>query len=123
MFKPKFSSSGASFNSGFTYLQVIKGDDGFSPIVNIEEVPEGHKITIIDKDNTEHFIVLNGEDGLSPTIKDGYWYIGDLNTGVKASGEIVSGTGISVNVEDGVSTISLDIDEVIIDCGGAEEYF
>lgn len=27
-----------------------------------------------------------GEDGLTPEIKDGYWWIGDTNTGVRAEG-------------------------------------
>ena len=39
------------------------GTDGFSPIVDVEEITGGHKITITDIDGTESFDVLNGKDG------------------------------------------------------------
>lgn len=46
-----------------------------------------------------------GEDGLTPYIQDGYWWIGDQNTGVKAEGE-AGETGAP-----GVSVESARIDE------------
>ena len=38
------------------------GGDGFSPIVEIEEIEGGHRITITDANGTESFDVLNGKD-------------------------------------------------------------
>lgn len=43
---------------------VTDGDfDGFSPIVEVTEVPEGHKISITDKTSKRTFTVLNGKQG------------------------------------------------------------
>jgi hypothetical protein len=39
------------------------GADGFSPIVAIEAIEGGHRVTITDADGTESFDVLNGVDG------------------------------------------------------------
>lgn len=36
------------------------GTDGFSPIIEIEEIANGHRVTITDADGTESFDVLNG---------------------------------------------------------------
>lgn len=77
MFKPKFSSSGGSFkanfassknnfDSEFNHLQIIKGEDGFSPLVDIQEDENGYTINITDKDGTESFEITNGVDGYTP---------------------------------------------------------
>lgn len=77
MFNPKFTSSGGRFSSSyssssasdgkfpssFDSLQIIKGEDGFSPIVDVEQTEKGHKITITDKEDVQTFEVLNGADG------------------------------------------------------------
>lgn len=39
------------------------GLDGFSPIVDVEEITGGHRITITDIDGTKTFDVLDGVDG------------------------------------------------------------
>lgn len=39
------------------------GGGGFSPIVEIEKITGGHRITIIDADGTKSFDVLDGEKG------------------------------------------------------------
>ena len=46
------------------------GGDGFSPIVEVEEIEGGHRVTITDVEGTESFDVLNGVDG-----KDGNDYV------------------------------------------------
>ena len=62
MFKSKFTDSSASFRAGYTStnstmdtdfngLQVIKGEDGFSPIIDVTETEDGHIITITDKES------------------------------------------------------------------------
>ena len=47
----------------------------------------------INGDNTFNWIIVgsfkdgtNGTDGMTPYISEGYWYIGTINTGVKAEG-------------------------------------
>ena len=45
----------------------IPGQDGFSPIVEVEEIVGGHRITITDAEGTKVFEVMNGQDG-----EDGY---------------------------------------------------
>lgn len=72
----------ASFN-------IIKGEDGFSPIVETERTEEGHKVTITDKNGEKSFEVLDGKNGVNgktPYIQGGYWYIDGVNTNVKAVG-------------------------------------
>ena len=132
MFKPKFTNSSTSFNAKFSGtnpnfdleyndLQVIKGEDGFSPIVTTEKTEAGHKITIIDKENTEVIDILNG---LNPYIKDGFWYVGDVNTNVKANIDLKAGIGIDIDITNGVQTVSLNQEEeILIDCGNASEYY
>lgn len=39
------------------------GTDGISPTVSVEDIPNGHRVTITDKDGTRAFEVMNGEDG------------------------------------------------------------
>lgn len=41
--------------------------DGFSPIVNVEEVENGHKVSIQDKNDTKEFVVLDGVNGKDGT--------------------------------------------------------
>lgn len=74
------------------------GEDGYSPTATVEQIDNGVKITITDKNGTTTANVINGEkgeqgiqgengaDGKTPYIKDGYWWIGDTNTNVKAEG-------------------------------------
>lgn len=47
---------------------VNKGDPGFSPTVQVEDISGGHRVTITDAENTEVFDVLNGAAGTSPSV-------------------------------------------------------
>lgn len=54
----------------------FKGDPGFSPTVNVDEIENGHRVTITDQNGEKSFDVLNGSAGsLEPgdniEIKDG----------------------------------------------------
>ena len=73
MFDTKFSSSGGQFDSSFTDIKFIKGEDGFSPIITVENLDKEHKITITDKENTESFIVKDGQDGYIPVKGEDYF--------------------------------------------------
>lgn len=76
MFKTNFpSSSTAGFKTTFSEYEVIKGEDGFSPDVNVVEIDEGYNITITDKDEQFSFVVKNGKDGVDG--KDGHTTIKD----------------------------------------------
>ena len=47
------------------------GEDGFSPVANVQQTADGAVITITDKDGTTTATVTNGadgEDGVSPTV-------------------------------------------------------
>ena len=63
MFTPKFSSTDGSFSSNFHKYEIIKGEDGFSPIVEAVPIENGYQITITDKDKTISFELTNGQDG------------------------------------------------------------
>ena len=76
MFNTKFSSSGGRFDSNFDSLAVLKGEDGFSPIVNVTTIENGYRISITDKTHTEIIDINNGEDGTTINniefTEDGY---------------------------------------------------
>ena len=63
MFKSKFSSSDDRFDSQFDGYEVIKGEDGFSPLVEISDIENGHRVQIIDINGGKYFDVLNGRNG------------------------------------------------------------
>lgn len=46
------------------------GTDGFSPIVEVEAIEGGHRVTITDIDGTESFDILNGVDGKNYVLTD-----------------------------------------------------
>lgn len=46
---------------------VQKGDDGFSPIVNVEAIESGHRVTIQDKNSVNSFSVFNGAGAIVET--------------------------------------------------------
>lgn len=46
---------------------VQKGDDGFSPIVNVEAIESGHRVTIQDKNSVNSFPVFNGAGAIVET--------------------------------------------------------
>ena len=73
MFSTKFSGN-SSFNTGFAQdkssmdtefggNQVLKGEDGFSPEVEMTEIDNGYRLTITDKDSTQSIDIKNGKDG------------------------------------------------------------
>lgn len=45
-----------------------KGDDGFSPVVDITAISGGHRLTITDEEGTETADIPDGADGFSPTV-------------------------------------------------------
>ena len=52
------------------------GLDGFSPIVDVEAIEGGHRVTITDIEGTESFDILNGVDGKDGADgKDGNDYV------------------------------------------------
>lgn len=50
------------------------GKDGFSPSISVEEITDGHKVTITNENSSDSFNIMNGtngnngQDGVSPTI-------------------------------------------------------
>ena len=59
------------------------GEDGFSPVISVTEITDGHRVSITDAEGTESFDVMNGDpgqpgqpgapgqpgqDGVSPTV-------------------------------------------------------
>ena len=40
----------------------LKGEDGFSPVIEVEEIEGGHQVTITDANGTQSFTVMDGED-------------------------------------------------------------
>ena len=75
-------------------LRIASGGTGGSGGVGILKIQKTSTNGLVDTytitytDNTKStFTVTNGKDGLTPYIKDGNWWIGDTDTGVKAEGK------------------------------------
>ena len=60
----------------------------------------------------------NGEDGLTPRIVDGFWWIGDTNTGVKAQGEDGQ-PGTAPSIEDIIAALQGQLDQIKADATDA----
>lgn len=73
----------------------IKGEKGFSPSIEITEIDDGFTFKVVNEDGEQSATIVNG---VSPRIDEtsGHWFIGTIDTGVKAKGE----TG-----QDGVSPV------------------
>ncbi len=46
---------------------IAKGDDGFSPVVSVEAMENGHRVTIKDKNSVNSFPVFNGAGAIVET--------------------------------------------------------
>ena len=97
------------------------GKDGVSPTISVEDTSSGHKLIIVDATGTKTVDVLNGKDGengkegpsgaagkdgvdgKTPYIKDGYWWIGETNTNVKAEGTNGQDGKIGADGKDGAA--------------------
>lgn len=66
---------------------VIKGRDGVSPTIEIEGIPNGHRVTITGADGPKSFDVLNGEKG-----EAGVYSAGD---GISITEKTISNTGVT----------------------------
>lgn len=57
------------------WLESLKGPDGETPQITVEEIPNGYEMTIIVGDTTQVFTVFKGEKGVyigSDEMPDGY---------------------------------------------------
>ena len=52
---------------------VPRGEAGISPVVSVEEIDGGHRITIKDIYGTKTIDVMDGADGYSPIRGTDYW--------------------------------------------------
>ena len=58
-----FSFSGLKGEAGPAGSPGLPGEDGFSPVVTVNEVSNGHTVTITDKTGPKEFTVTNGVNG------------------------------------------------------------
>lgn len=63
MFNTKFTSSDDRFGSQFDGYEVLKGEDGISPVVEVIDITGGHRIVITDKEGSTAFDVMDGIEG------------------------------------------------------------
>ena len=65
-----------------------QGNDGFSPIANINQTDTGATITVIDSSGTTTADIINGTDGITPHIDETskHWFVGKTDTGIVAEG-------------------------------------
>lgn len=63
-------SNEQALDASFSSVQVIGGggSDGFSPIVDVEPIEGGHRLTITDAQGTETADIMDGQDGISPVV-------------------------------------------------------
>lgn len=67
-----------------------QGNDGFSPIANINQTDTGATITVIDSSGTTTADIINGANGITPHIDETskHWFVGETDTGVLAEGTV-----------------------------------
>ena len=101
---PGKSAYEIAVEDGFTgnvqeWLESLKGDQGFSPIVSAEAIPSGTRVTITDAVSSTVFDVMNGEQG--PSGPQGESYTGSLMP-------LIGDNGIAVtsNADNAVVSIS-----------------
>lgn len=66
-----------------------KGEDGISPIATVSKTDNVTNVSISDKFGTTEAEILDGKDGVSPTVViggNGNWFINGEDTGVSAKG-------------------------------------
>ena len=83
-----------------------QGNDGFSPIANINQTDTGATITVIDSSGTTTADIINGTDGITPHIDETskHWFVGKTDTGIVAEGV----TTISTTSVTYTGTLSVD---------------
>lgn len=111
MFSTGYTSSDGRFKTNFQQDKVVKGEDGFSPIIEVEEIENGHRVYITDKENTYFFDLFNGEigpmgpvgpqgeqgvqgirgePGYTPYVgPNGNWWVGDTDTGIFTNTSVI----------------------------------
>ena len=115
---PYIGSNGNWYVNGLDTGVKASGDDGSSiTIVNTSLEVDGN-VTYTKIEFSDGSIIKipngkdgqDGKDGITPIIKDGYWYNGDLNTGIKAEGS----DGSSIYVTDTEQTVEENISYTIV---------
>lgn len=55
------------------WLESLKGKDGISPVVAVEDIDGGHRVTITDKNGAKRFDVMDGKDGEGGSGGEVHW--------------------------------------------------
>lgn len=92
-------SGAASLSGKNDFTEIVKGDSAYESAVK----------NGFEGSEEEWLESLKGENGSTPYIQDGYWYIDGVNTNVKATG--IDGKD-GINGKDGNSIKSIKIVEV-----------
>ena len=88
-------------------LSGVKGDDGFSPTIEIETVSNGHRVTVTDKNGSQSFNVTNGTDGTNGTNgQDGAKGEDGFSPTITVT-EITNGHRVSITDKDGTGTFDV----------------
>ena len=106
---PGKSAYEIAVEDGFTgniqkWLESLKGDPGFSPIVSSEAIPSGTRVTITDAVSSTVFDVMNGEQG--PSGPQGESYTGSLMPLIGDNGIAVTSNAGNAVVE--ISSVAHD---------------
>ena len=96
-----------------------KGEDGISPIATVSKTDNVTTVSISDKFGTTEAKILDGKDGVSPTVViggNGNWFINGEDTGVSAKGlQGETGKGFQITKQYG------NIDEMVSDTEPAND--
>ena len=97
----ELAASNDSIELKENYIKGDKGEDGFSPTIDVIEVDEGHKFVITDVEGTEEVIVRDGKDG-----KDGE---GGGAALVEGDNTVIEDNAINVYTNTGYAVSDKDI--------------
>lgn len=66
-FRTSFSSSNNQMSSSFDGYEVLKGEDGISPVLDVIQTDTGYRVSITDKNGVQYFDINNGKNGVDGT--------------------------------------------------------
>lgn len=74
----------SQLNRDISNLQILlEAKQGGKSITSVTQTADGYTVSFSDG---QTITLRHGKDGLTPEIRNGYWYIGENNTGIKAEG-------------------------------------
>lgn len=75
-----------------TDVKFLKGDDGYSPTIDVEVVPGGHNVTVTDAEGSETFFVQSGSQITDEQVQNAVnVYLANNPINIEVVDEVIEG--------------------------------